>query len=126
MYCSPDPFSPNGDGVKDNTTFYYVPEGIDEPDTWLFTIEGVEGENIYFTVSGTGTPYNIIWNGFYQGEVLPDNDYLYKMKSMGLNSEICDTGTAWISWNTGYIRLDATPPTCQVTVNPAVFSPDGD
>ncbi|MCK4644582.1 hypothetical protein KAU32_13225 [bacterium] len=107
--AAPAPFSPNGDGIRDTAEFIFIPNGINTPSAWSFSL-GDDG--IYHQSSGAGSPPQYTWDGEYSGSVLPEGDYVYDIYSEGTGVTLEDpvADSLWRSWYRGYIRIDNTSP----------------
>jgi len=122
---NPSLFSPNGDGIKDNTTFKFEKNGIISVDNWTLEI-GEDGEIL--NLSGDGEPSDFIWDGKDKnGNILPDGDYTFRIYSTGNGLEgETEAFTIWQSWFKSVIRIDTVPPVVKIDTIPSIFSPNDD
>lgn len=81
-YFAPNVFSPNGDGVNDHFSIFAGPE-----------IQGVENIRIYNRWGSLvrdikqSPPGAEIWDGYYQGQALPNGVYVYQGEIVGQNGQ---------------------------------------
>jgi flagellar hook assembly protein FlgD len=59
LAVTPNPFSPNGDGVQDTTT---ISASFSESASWTLTITD-SSNNTVLTTTGSGTSMSYVWNG---------------------------------------------------------------
>jgi hypothetical protein len=79
----PDPFSPNGDGVKDKAKLYFT---LSEPADVTIAIFKPRGGLLGYLVSGADAPeaarYVAKWNGKAGGKVVRNGTYKYEITAM--------------------------------------------
>ncbi|AHC15145.1 gliding motility-associated C-terminal domain-containing protein [Salinispira pacifica] len=115
-----DAFSPNGDGNKDVQEFTTRVSNNDQVESYRFTIENVDGEQLR-SISGTGeVPENISWDGRDdQGRPVEDNLYIAKLEVELRNRSV---GSA----QTRSFQLDTVYPEISLDSDYLIFSPNGD
>ncbi len=120
-------FSPNGDGLLDDLTFFPILSDRRRIDTWDLIVQIEKGETAKRFRGRSYVPASIIWDGRPQrglmSEIFPDGlpsgYYTYFLKV------IYRSGVNTYSFKRELI-LDVDPPEIDVEVEPEVFSPDGD
>ena len=106
---SVDPFSPNGNGVKDTTTFS---AGFTYNVNWSLNIKD-SSSVIRKTFTGTGTSLSQVWDGKDNAsQVLPDDIYSYQIEI----TEPVSLGTALSA--VGQTTIDNTLPMAVITQPP--------
>ena len=96
-----DIFSPNGDGIKDDTT---ISAGITTPADWTITIKDSE-DILVRTFSGAGSSISQVWDGMDNtASVVPEGSYTYQIGASDSGSGVMATPL------TGIITIDNTPP----------------
>ena len=96
VHTSPDPFSPNGDGINDEVTVFYAVSKVTQPisvEIVLYDLSGTRVRKGYAGEGGIG-PYTWRWDGRDdRGELLPPGVYVYRISiypDIGLSAR---TGT---------------------------------
>jgi outer membrane protein OmpA-like peptidoglycan-associated protein len=117
-------FSPNGDGFYDTVTFRPVLSDRSRIDTWDLIVQTEKGDTAKRFRGRRYIPESIKWDGAPQrGEKLPkellSGRYYYFLKV------IYRSGVNTYSFKKELV-LDNDPPEIDMTVEPSVFSPDGD
>lgn len=110
---SPDPFSPNGDGVRETTA---ISGKFNHICNWNIDIKNLAA-SIVRTFSGTGTSVSVIWDGKNNlGIRVPDGIYTYILRGTDIGaSSASKSGTA---------RIDTTAPVISnLTDSPDPFRP---
>jgi flagellar hook assembly protein FlgD len=111
---SPNPFSPNGDALKDNTT---IKVAFDAVTKWNLQIRNSSGTTLR-TWTGTGSSLSIVWDGKNStGFKVPDGTYKVRLSGKDL------LGIAFTTkWAT--VTVDTKRPTVTgVSVYPTSFKP---
>lgn len=109
----PNPFSPNGDGRKDTTT---LAASFNTLVKWKVQVRSSAGVLVR-SWAGTGSALTIIWGGKdASGTIVPDGVYIVRLSGSDLSGTSFKT-----EWR--QIRVDNTPPTANVTVDPLSFNP---
>ena len=118
--ASPALFSPNADGIKDETQF--IPDYRDASPIagWKIIVQDTRREDV-FVSSGVGQlPLSVAWKGRNRdGAVLPDGAYNYVFFA---EDEVGNRTTT----PEQIVRIDNTPPAVALTADPVLFSPNGD
>jgi flagellar hook assembly protein FlgD len=105
-YDSVDPFSPNGDGIKDTTV---ITSTLSLSTNWTLTIKN-SAAVIVRTYTGTGTAITQSWDGKNTAGVkVPDGVYTYQVSAVNPGG-----GAALLS-TTSTTTVDATAPTAVIT-----------
>ncbi|MBI5194244.1 MAG: M36 family metallopeptidase [Nitrospirae bacterium] len=107
VFDSPDPISPNGDGVKDTTT---ISSNFLRFRTWNVIIKDSAG-NIVKSCTGVGMAASCVWDGKNTvGQVLPDGVYSYtlEVKSVINNS--------MIPLASGTVTIDTASPSGSISI----------
>jgi outer membrane protein OmpA-like peptidoglycan-associated protein len=120
-------FSPNGDGSFDTVTFRPILSDRSRIDTWDLIVQTEKGDTARRFRGLRYIPTEIKWDGKPQKgksfehlpKELPSGKYFYFMKV------IYRSGVNTYSFRKELI-LDNDPPTLDITVDPHLFSPDGD
>jgi flagellar hook assembly protein FlgD len=113
------PFSPNGDGRSDQTT---VIGRFTESVTWTLRVQNA-GDAVLFEQTGTGSTFQVPWNGRVGGNPVPDGTYTVSLTGVD----------AWgnaPAHTTRSVTVDTTTPSV-TALTPAAdtaqwFSPNGD
>ncbi|RKZ01339.1 MAG: hypothetical protein DRQ10_02330, partial [Candidatus Hydrothermota bacterium] len=109
---SPNPFSPNGDGLADTAYFQFMLSGGDA--TVYLEIEGV---GLVDTVNASIGMNTLVWA---PTAGTADGRYIYRIYGFGAGSEATDTASGWVI-------ADTTPPAVlNVSVSPNPFTPNND
>lgn len=105
---TPDPFSPNGDGIKDNTT---VSADFTYPADWQLTIQS-SAQQVVKTFSGNSAQaISVTWDGKdINGQILADGNYTYQVQIIEPSSGVTVLSA------TGTVRIDNTSPTAEITL----------
>ncbi len=113
-------FSPNGDEFKDEVSFVLEYKDESSAEQWDLEIENYENK-ICSKFSGRGNPpFTIVWEGKDKdGNVLKDGIYNYLLKVQDIVGNSVNTVRK-------IIKIDNTPPQVQLSVEPALFSPNDD
>ncbi len=118
--ASPNLYSPNGDGVKDESLF--IPDYKDASPIagWKIIVQDTRREDV-FVSSGVGhLPLSVAWKGrARESGVLPDGAYNYVFFA---EDEVGNRTTT----PEQLVRIDNTPPAVTLTADPTLFSPNGD
>ena len=121
---SPDPFSPNGDGIKDFVRIYYTVYGASETVKVWLKIKNTAGDiekTLLDGVEQANGSYYIDWDGCGDtGQVLPDGMYYYEIRAQNT------IGSNLESVYTGEVTIDRTPPIISLTKSSDRFSPNSD
>ncbi len=103
---SPDPFSPNSDGINDVTTISAL---FSLPGDWILTIKDSSDTTVK-TFSGSGSSISQVWDGTDSSlSVVPDDTYTYRIEATETSSGSPLTPA------TGSIQVDNTVPTSEIT-----------
>ena len=79
MWDSPDPFSPNGDVIRDTTT---IKATFSEVVKWNLTIQNSSGTTVR-SFTNCGASLSSIWNGLDKdGILVPDGKYTYRLEAI--------------------------------------------
>jgi len=106
---SVDPFSPNGDFIKDNTAISAI---LTHDADWTLSIRDGD-EILQRTITGQGTLLNAQWDGRNDSsDVVPDGTYSYMIGMLHTPSGSTATSLS------GVTDLDTTPPTVEITSIP--------
>jgi len=111
---SPNPFSPNGDGTKDNTT---IKATFSSTTNWNLQVKTSSSTTLR-TWTGTGSSLSIIWDGKNStGYRVPDGTYTVSLSGKDLQ------GVAFTT-KAGTVTVDTKPPSVTaVSVYPTSFKP---
>jgi flagellar motor protein MotB len=118
--ASPTLFSPNGDGVMDETNFVLQIQDASLLKSWQLNIKNSAGKTVKVFKGKSSVEKNIIWGG--KGDekgVLPDGTYLWTVNAVdiaGNSSKIAPLKFV----------IGATKPTISVKSSLDVFSPNSD
>lgn len=118
---SPNPFSPNADGVDDSTT---ITATFTDELSWQLDI--LNGQNIALLVyRGIGTQLSQVWDGKdRRGRTVPDGTYKYKISGTKGDGTRAVPAEGTIKLST--VSNDVAPSISSFVVDPLVFGPDGD
>lgn len=115
-YVSPNPFSPNGDGINDVGGFYY---DLSKTASVTLKIHNYKGE-VKSLVSGASRPAGLSGDGWTgtdnSGRILPDGTYKYVLTA--------DAGTVFSG--SGTVTIQSLPKLSALSVSPNPFEPNGD
>jgi flagellar hook assembly protein FlgD len=119
--ATPNPFSPNGDGISDTTT---ISATFTEELKWQLDI--LDGSNRALSVTrGTSTSLSQVWNGKdKRGRVAPDGTYKYKITGTKGDGTRAVPAEGTIKLST--VSNDVPPSLDDFVVDPTTFGPDGD
>jgi hypothetical protein len=114
---TPDPFSHNGDGVKDRSAISYT---LSEPAGVLIRIFNAAGVRvrILVDVQRTAGPSSEVWDGKSgAGTLVPDGTYTYRIDAVdaALNGAVQQTGTVTV--DTGAPTVVMTAPASAAATN---------
>ncbi|MHB2026000.1 MAG: FlgD immunoglobulin-like domain containing protein [Elusimicrobiota bacterium] len=111
-------FSPNGDGILDTAIFHLSVSAPQNVSQWVFTITDTLGQEVK-TFLGQGAPPSVLeWNGKDQNnELIRDGIYLYTLSVTTLAGEK-------VILPAREVICSREPPTAQIRVEPAIFSPE--
>lgn len=118
LMASPDPFSPNGDGVNETTT---ISATLDDGDTsWTINITASDGSPV-LSVSFFGTPISSTWDGKNgAGEVMADGAYTITVEATDAAGNSSAASTAVTVDNTAPAVLIISPVDGSTVLGPAV------
>ena len=115
-------FSPNGDGFKDNKTFYLYASVLEGMTLWELAFVHTEKgtQKVISVASETKFPIRISWDGKAEHGQAEDGLYFaeFSVKYVKGNYPRIRTPNTF--------RLDSSPPMIEVMLDPLPFSPDGD
>ena len=117
---SPSLFSPNADGVKDETQF--IPDYRDASPIagWKIIAQDTRREDVFVSSGIDRLPLSISWRGRGKdGAVLPDGAYNYVFFA---EDEVGNRTTT----PEQIVRIDSTPPAVTLAADPTLFSPNAD
>jgi|GEM_PF-5390383 len=111
-------FSPNGDGFKDAVSLRFSTTG--SPTSWVVSIQDTSGKTVK-TYAGTGSVMeSIAWDGTSDsGKRCPDGSYTAHLTAIN------KTGAKANASSLPFV-CDTIAPRFDLSVAPAIFSPDGD
>ncbi len=120
-------FSPNDDGLLDEITFYPILSDRNRIDTWDLIVQIEKGDTAKRFRGRRFIPKTVVWDGKPQRgkmtelfpEGLPSGYYTYFLKV------IYRSGVNTYSFKRDLI-IDNDPPKIELSVEPVLFSPDGD
>jgi len=114
LAISANPFSPNGDGSKDNTT---IKAAFNVAVNWNLQIRNSSGTTLR-TWTGTGTSLSVLWNGLNStGFRVPDGTYTVRLSGTDLLGVTFTTKSATVT-------VDTKPPAVTgISVSPTSFNP---
>lgn len=114
VWAEPTVFSPNGDGQRDETTFWLTaaPPLFSDLAGWRLTI--VSGSSVITQASGGALlPPSLSWDGRQlSGDLAPDGLYDYTLTVTATNGQVTTTPAQ-------VVRLDTVPPAAPVITSPA-------
>lgn len=119
--------SPNGDGILDTVTFTPILSDKSRIDTWDLIVQTEKGDTARRFRGIGNVPERILWDGNPQRgkgyenlpPKLPSGKYIYFIKV------VYKSGVNTFSFKKEIV-IDNDPPEINVSVNPEIFSPDGD
>ena len=113
----PDPFSPNGDGVKDTTTISYT---VSEASTVNLAVTDAGANPVATLVNGAEQgpgSFSAVWDGKGgNGQTVADGTYTYNIRAADAAGNV--TNSATLSGTDHTVTVDNTPPTVAITVEP--------
>ncbi|MGB9561849.1 MAG: FlgD immunoglobulin-like domain containing protein, partial [bacterium] len=82
-YAEPDPFSPDCDGVDDETTIFFYMENEDTVSVFVFDANGTKMRTIAENLACKQGMNRLVWDGKDDsGNIVPDGDYEYRIKTI--------------------------------------------
>ena len=119
--ATPVIFSPNGDGVKDLTTFQITPPPVvKQIENWTLAVKDLKGKTVKAFEGAGEPPHQIDWDGTgTDGKSVPDAPYSYAFLTVD------QAGNRGLTIPKTLI-VDTKPPQAAVDLKPALLSPNGD
>ncbi|MBI4061572.1 MAG: Ig-like domain repeat protein, partial [Elusimicrobia bacterium] len=117
---SPNLYSPNGDGVKDESML--IPDYRDASPIggWKIIVQDTRRDDVFVSSGAGQLPLSVAWRGRGRdGVLLPDGAYNYVFFA---EDEVGNRATT----PEQIVRIDNTPPAAALTADPVLFSPNGD
>jgi len=82
-FCSPNPFSPNSDGINDTTTIHYYLDAHNTITATILDVNDTEIKSLLDGVVQSAGAQTVIWDGTNAaGTVAAENDYKYLIKDI--------------------------------------------
>ncbi|MFN4244862.1 MAG: OmpA family protein [Brevinematia bacterium] len=109
-------FSPNGDGNKDDITFYL--KNLTKGDEWNAWIEDQKGNKVKTWKLGITPPESIVWTGIGDdGKILEDGNYTFFLEGRDLADNIFLTNIRGILISTKLRNILITSDTYEISPN---------
>ncbi len=113
LRVDPAYFSPDGDGLQDQTFFYPVLKSQAEGSRWTLDISEAKRHRRIVRLSGARCPALIKWSGNdKKDQIVPDGAYVAKLTVSGKRSEVVAEQT---------VVVDRKPPQVTLSLSTAVF-----
>lgn len=120
LSLSPDLFSPNGDGTKDDASFLPGYKDASPAAEWQIEVRDPSKRTVKTFSGKDKLPLSVPWKGgLEEGRALPDGSYTYVFSA-------ADEVGNRASTPEGIARIDNSAPQASLQVDPPLFSPNGD
>ncbi len=112
---SPDPFSPNNDGIKDTLT---ISANITQFTDWTLNIKSSLSGIIVRSFTGAGTSIAQVWDGRNDsGAIVSDGEYIYEIEAIEPSSQVSISVNGTITLDTSFPIAVITTPVSNTTIS---------